>query len=94
MGNQKADQELAVTQNLYTAFLHLQESDLSRVHWVDAICINQMDENEKEHQIQFMAAIYAKASRVIVWLGEAQENDQALELIRIAGETAATPLDT
>jgi hypothetical protein len=33
---------------------------------VDAICINQADKEEKKDQIRFMAAIYAKASRVIV----------------------------
>jgi hypothetical protein len=92
-GNQKGDQELAVTQNLFTALLRLRDSDFSRVLWVDAICINQTDDNEKEHQIQFMAAIYAKASRVIIWLGEAQENDQALESIRIAGARSANPLN-
>jgi hypothetical protein len=81
--------ELAVTQNLFTALLHLRDREIPRTIWVDAVCINQADEKEKEHQIQFMAAIYAKASRVIVWLGEAQANsDQALEAIRVAAENS------
>ena len=34
-----------------------------------------------------MAEIYAKATRVVVWLGEAEtDGHQALEAIRIAGE--------
>ena len=81
------NQSFEVTQNLYTALLHLQDHDISRIIWVDAVCINQTDKKEKGHQIQFMAEIYAKASRVIVWLGEAQDNsEQALEAIRLAGE--------
>jgi hypothetical protein len=54
---------------------------------VDAVCINQKNEKEKESQIRLMAEIYAKASRVIVSLGEAQyDSNRALEIIRVAGE--------
>ncbi|RYP16795.1 hypothetical protein DL765_004908 [Monosporascus sp. GIB2] len=43
------------------------------------------DPNEKGQQVQSMANIYAKASRVIVWLGEtAAGSDQAIEDIRTA----------
>jgi hypothetical protein len=81
------DQSLSVTQNLYALLSRLQDHSCSRLIWVDAVCINQKDEKEKEHQISFMAEIYAKATRVIVWLGEAEENgDQALETIRRVGE--------
>lgn len=38
--------------------------------WIDAICINQMDLNERAQQVQLMAEIYRKASLVVVWLGE------------------------
>jgi heterokaryon incompatibility protein (HET) len=89
------NQKLAVTENLYKALLHLQDRKIPRPIWVDALCINQADEKEKELQIQFMAAIYAKASRVIVWLGEAQDDsDRALDSIRTACEKSAIPSDT
>jgi Heterokaryon incompatibility protein (HET) len=89
------DQNLSVTQNLYTLLLRLQDPICSRIIWVDAICINQKDEKEKVHQIPFMAEIYAKATRVVVWLGEAEGNgDQALEAIRLAGEKSTKLLDT
>jgi hypothetical protein len=75
-----------VTDNLYEALLELRNHTLERVVWVDAICINQMAQREKEHQIKIMARIYGQAARVIVWLGEAATNsDQALDTIRIAG---------
>lgn len=78
-------QDSEVTLNLHAALLHLRDRLLERVIWVDAICINQEDSKEKSHQVQLMAEIYAKASRVIVWLGEATDKtDQTFERIRIA----------
>jgi Heterokaryon incompatibility protein (HET) len=68
------DQKLEVTQNLYAALLRLRDREIPRIVWADAVCINQADEKEKGRQIQLMAAIYAKASRVLVWLGEAQDD--------------------
>ena len=75
-----------VTDNLYEALLQLRNHTLERTIWVDAICINQAAQMEKEHQIKIMAKIYGQAARVIVWLGAATINsDQALNTIRIAG---------
>jgi hypothetical protein len=37
--------------------------------WADAICINQDDKQERGHQVKNMGLIYAKAERVLVWLG-------------------------
>jgi hypothetical protein len=73
------------------ALLHLRDRFVERIIWIDAICINQDDNGEKGQQVQTMAKIYAKASRVIVWLGEAADNsDQALEEIRMAAEEQHT----
>ncbi|KAF1813456.1 HET-domain-containing protein, partial [Eremomyces bilateralis CBS 781.70] len=84
------NQSLDVTQNLYTALLHLRDHGCSRIIWIDAICIDQANDKEKEDQIPLMAEIYAKAHRVVVWLGEAEnDSDRALEAIRLTGETTA-----
>ena len=78
---------MAIGENLHAALLHLRDHSIPRTIWVDAICIDQEDEEEKGHQVQSMAKIYAKASRVIVWLGEdAAGSNQALEEIRIAAD--------
>lgn len=37
--------------------------------WIDAICIDQTDENEKAMQIPLMSEIYKRAYQVNVWLG-------------------------
>ena len=38
--------------------------------WIDALCINQTDNDEKGQQVRLMREIYASAESVIVWLGE------------------------
>jgi hypothetical protein len=74
-----------VTVNLHAALSRLRNGSLERVIWVDAICIDQANNKEKEDQIQSMAKIYGQANRVIVWLGEAEDHsDQALEAVRLA----------
>jgi len=42
--------------------------------WIDAICINQTNQHEKQEQIKLMANIYKAASQTWVWLGEAADN--------------------
>ncbi|KAK7722801.1 hypothetical protein SLS63_009196 [Diaporthe eres] len=48
-------------------------SSLSRVLWIDAICINQANSAEKGPQVAMMGSIYQSASRVIAWLGPEDE---------------------
>lgn len=62
---------IEVTSTLHTALVHLRNHSIHRVLWIDAICIDQQNQVEKEHQIQFMATVYSQAYRVLVWLGEA-----------------------
>lgn len=80
--------DLPITTNLHVALLHLRDRFFERIIWVDAISINQQDIQERNSQVQRMAMIYAMASRVIVWIGESDDNsDQALEEIhKIADE--------
>jgi len=40
------------------------------VLWIDAICINQKDGEEKLQQVAMMGAIYEKCSHCTIWLGE------------------------
>jgi hypothetical protein len=79
-----------VTENLHEALLRLRYRYVERIIWIDALCIHQEDEREKEQQIQLMAKIYGQASRVVVWLGEtADKSDQALRNIRHAAGPGA-----
>jgi hypothetical protein len=44
--------------------------------WVDAICINQSDADEKTHQVRMMRDIYGRAGNTIIWLGDLEPGDQ------------------
>lgn len=59
-----------VTANLYSALWHLRDEKQKRLLWVDAICIDQTNIEEKNHQVQLMRNIYKKASRALIWLGQ------------------------
>jgi hypothetical protein len=39
------------------------------VVWIDALCINQNDSEERSRQVQWMYRIYSSASQVIIFLG-------------------------
>jgi hypothetical protein len=43
--------------------------DLSTPLWIDAICIDQSNASEKNHQVKRMGHIYSQALTVHVWLG-------------------------
>lgn len=37
--------------------------------WIDAVCINQADGSEKNHQVAMMGDIYRRASQTVAWVG-------------------------
>ena len=41
----------------------------SRVLWIDSLCINQKDIEERGQEVGIMGPIYAKAKQVLIWLG-------------------------
>lgn len=63
--------QLAISANLGEALRAHRFRDAVRTIWVDAICINQNDAQERGHQVTLMSAIYMTARQVVVWLGEA-----------------------
>lgn len=60
-----------IRDNLFAALKALQLRSRRRHLWVDAVCINQEDFDERNGQVALMSQIYAKADEVIVWLGKA-----------------------
>jgi hypothetical protein len=49
----------------------------TKLFWIDSICINQSDDDEKSQQVTLMKQIYSRASRVVVWLGPLKEAKDA-----------------
>ncbi|KAI0509483.1 HET domain protein [Xylaria bambusicola] len=93
---------IPITQNLHAVLLRLRDCTFPRIIWADGICINQNDLAERASQVQMMAMVYAKATRVTVWLEEPQggsceldggtitNGDQALEALRVAAQKQPT----
>ncbi|KAJ8114391.1 hypothetical protein ONZ43_g4912 [Nemania bipapillata] len=85
-------QTLEVTINLFDALRHLRSLQKTRTLWVDAVCINQEDLEERSKQVLRMRDIYTCAKTVEVWLGPADDDDfAAMELVRKLGAIVSDP---
>lgn len=60
---------LRIRPNLDNALRNLRRPDRSIRLWVDAVCINQNDLLERNHQVQQMRDIFSAASETIIYLG-------------------------
>ncbi|KAM7214528.1 Heterokaryon incompatibility protein (HET) domain containing protein [Rhypophila decipiens] len=72
--------EFLATKNLVAALAELQPEDGdSMTLWIDALCINQSDNDEKSGQIQLMKQIYEASACTIVWLGDDADGSEAVQ---------------
>lgn len=71
------DHPFKVTRNLWMVLRRLRDPVVSRILWIDAICINQSDKNEKSRQVAMMGEIYSSCQKAIVWLGEDPDTTKA-----------------
>lgn len=66
---------------------------MKRWWWIDSICINQANFEERRHQVQLMHLIYRQAEQVIVWLGEPSSDSYlAMDFIRFLDKTTRRKL--
>lgn len=78
-----------VTVNLYEALLALRHPNKPRTLWIDALCIDQSNNEERNHQVALMARIYRKAVGVLIWLGNegpAMDGARSFEYLRMLYE--------
>lgn len=68
------DERFLIGANLDAALRHLRRRDIPIRLWVDAVCINQGDVTEKNHQVQQMRKVFSAAFETIIWLGPAAGN--------------------
>ncbi|QDS72150.1 hypothetical protein FKW77_004359 [Venturia effusa] len=66
------EQRVQAGSNLIAALQQLREDNISKV-WVDALCINQDDVEERNSQLLRMGAIYRRAEVTVAWLGLASD---------------------
>ncbi|KAI9650422.1 hypothetical protein NHQ30_000436 [Ciborinia camelliae] len=77
------DTTVKITLNLHMALQHLRFEKEDLILWVDALCINQDNFQEKIHQIRQMGNIYQKAEKVVVWLGlGTRETDLVMDTMK------------
>ena len=69
-----------VTRNVQNFLYRNRSFFRPRIYWIDSICINQNDDDEKSDQLPLMTAIYRQATRVLVWLGPPTSAKQARDL--------------
>jgi len=60
---------IPITPSLADALQHLRHPQKPRILWIDPLCINQEDMQERGHQVRSMGRVYASAEGVLVWLG-------------------------
>lgn len=61
---------ITIGKNLSVALRRLRRANKTRTIWIDAICINQKDVEEKEVQVGSMHEVYFNAQQVIIFVGE------------------------
>ncbi|TGO46738.1 hypothetical protein BCON_0310g00160 [Botryotinia convoluta] len=64
--------------NLHSALVHLRGSTEPRMLWIDAICIDMQNFEERSFQIRLMARLYSQAQEVIMWLGESRNSSETM----------------
>ena len=75
---------IPITPNCHAALVHLRQLFSPLTIWVDAICINQGDDEEKASQITLMKEIYTWARTVYIWLGSGNDQTSAgIDYIRL-----------
>ncbi|KAH8897604.1 HET-domain-containing protein, partial [Thozetella sp. PMI_491] len=63
-----------------------------RTLWIDAICVNQEDLDERSSQVQLMRRTYREASNVVFWIGnEGAESRLAFHLLHLVDKLVNGP---
>ncbi|KAK4499162.1 hypothetical protein PRZ48_009674 [Zasmidium cellare] len=78
--------EIDVTLNLWQALSAISEHhNISKYYWTDALCIDQSNLEERNHQVHQMWRIYSGAEQVFAWLGPSDHRTfKAYHAIQIA----------
>ncbi|PTB38599.1 hypothetical protein M441DRAFT_445978, partial [Trichoderma asperellum CBS 433.97] len=60
-------ERIAVGHNLYEVLAQLREAQEQSPLWMDAICIDQRNDEERNHQSLLMPSIYHQSLLVLIW---------------------------
>lgn len=68
----------SVTKNLLKALQSMRKPRTAVLIWIDQICINQEDLQERARQVSIMKHIFNQAHKIYVWLGEGDSQTEKL----------------
>lgn len=72
-----------VGHSLWTFLNRMRLHKLFATYWIDAICIDQSNVQERNHQVQMMKYIYSEAQSVSIWLGDAEDGSMMTEAMAL-----------
>lgn len=72
------DQHFQIRTNCEYVLQQIVHSQAGRFYWIDAICIDQTNINEKNHQVALMSKIYQNAEHVLACIGEHESDSHYL----------------
>ncbi|KAL8889084.1 MAG: hypothetical protein Q9215_003583 [Flavoplaca cf. flavocitrina] len=77
---------LNITRSLAEALRHLRQKRQSMVFWIDQICVDQTNLEERGNQVLRMPDIFTLAKGVVVWLGpKSDDSEVAIEILNKIG---------
>lgn len=83
----EAADTISITNNLDAALRHIRRKKKPLVIWIDAICIDQGNLEERGLQVALMDIIYTAAKKVLIWLGpEEHGSHQVMQRLAWMGE--------
>jgi hypothetical protein len=66
----------------------VRSTNCNRVLWIDAICINQCDYDERGQQVTMMGDIYLNSASTIVWLGPSLDEAETQHAFQLCSTVA------
>lgn len=79
-----------IRQNLHDFLLQMRKDGFLKPLWVDALCIDQSNTSERNHQVRQMGSIYRGARAVVSWLGQGDASAaQFMQFARIVSKEVA-----
>lgn len=83
-----------VRSNLWHLLYHLRQRGVSQFLWIDALCIDQANLEERNFHVGLMGRIYESADKTIVWLGLPSEDRRQARAMEFVSEMAAAAATT
>ncbi|KAK5707213.1 hypothetical protein LTR17_020902 [Elasticomyces elasticus] len=75
-----------IRDNIWRFFMHCRDTAFYDKHhtnlWVDSICIDQSNLEEKNCQVRLIKDVFSTARQVIVWLGEASARNSLAQIVQ------------